>query len=158
MPRTRATLATTATRRFMRRLLRRLGMGPTHCIGAPATVLRDLKLALAEGGLAEDTQDFAAVLERDLADAEPGRLLHEDVGESRRRYVPDLDRDGRAAGRDAQHRRVAVPDRPQPIDRRGSRLAHEARAGVDEVAVEREPAHQRPVNGEEQNRPPRDRG
>ena len=56
-----------------------------------------------------------------------------------------------------RERGVTIVDRPEPIDRRRPRLADEVGAGLDQIAVQREPAHERAVDGEqdvhEGNRP-----
>src|SRR5205085_4956568 len=111
-------------------------------------MLRDLALSLDQDRLAQHPQDFGAVLEHHLADAQPWRLLAENIRDTRGRNLPDLDGD-RASALPTQHRRMPIVDRPQTIYRGGARLAHERRAGGDEIAVELEPAHQRAVHGQQ---------
>jgi len=107
-----------------------------------------IALTLAEDGLAEDAQHLGAVVELHFADAEPRRLLTQDLRQPRGGHRPHLDGDRGAAGHRAHHRRVPIGDRPQAIDGRGARLAHEARASVEQVAVQRQATHQRAVDGE----------
>src|SRR5882724_7580630 len=121
---------------------------PRGDVGAPAAERRDLALPLAQDRLAEDAERLVAIREADLADAEAGRLGEQQRGESRRRHAPHLERDRGAAVADAQHRRVAVADRPQPILGDGRGVAQEARADGGEVAVELETTHQRAVHGQ----------
>src|SRR5712692_2906648 len=66
---------------------------PRGDVRAPASVCGDLRHPLAERGLPEDAQRLASVLETDLADADPRRLLHEDRRQPLRRHRPYLDRD-----------------------------------------------------------------
>src|SRR5262249_37353538 len=119
-----------------------------RAVRSPAAPARDLALALAQRGLTEHAEHFLAVAEPHLADAEPRRLLEQDLAEAGVRHVPDLHRDGRAALAHPDHRRMAVLDGPEAIVGRGGRLAHEARADGEEVAVQGEAAHQRAIHGE----------
>src|SRR5262245_46529754 len=104
-------------------------------VAPPAAVGRDLALALAEDGLAEDAQDFLAVGERHLADGQARRLLEKDGGQAVPRHAPDLDRDRDTSRANADHGRMTVLDRPQTIRRRGGRLGYEGGAHVTQVLV-----------------------
>src|SRR2546425_184195 len=53
---------------------------------------------------------------------------------------------GGAAVRHADHRRMAVADRPEAVARARRGLAHERRAGGEQVPIQGEAAHQRAIN------------
>src|SRR5207249_10459708 len=103
----------------------------------------DLDLALAERRLTEDAESLLAIGEADLADAESRRLLEQHLSEAGGRDVPHLHGDRGAALLHADHRGVAVADRPEAIVRHRRRLAHEARAGGEQVEIGRASCRER---------------
>src|SRR6185369_3260029 len=118
-------------------------------VRTPAAELGDLALAFAQERFAEDAEHDRAVLEDDLADREARRLVLQDSRQPLDRNVPELERDAPALARRAQHRRMAVVDRPDAVARVRLVLAHEFRTDLEHVLVELETAHKRAIHGEE---------
>src|SRR6516164_5682967 len=118
-------------------------------VPAPAAELGDLALAFAQERLAEDAEHDGAVLEDDLADREARRFVLQDSRQPFDRDVPELERDASALTGRADHRRVAVVDRPDAVALVGRVLAHECRTDLEHVRVQLEAAHQRAVDGEQ---------
>ena len=102
---------------------------PSHRNGSPST-----------------PENHRSILQQHLADRESRRLAQQHFREAVVRNVPQLDGDARPLTRRAQHRRMAVVDRPQPIARVRRVFADERRADLQQIRIEREAAHQRAVD------------
>lgn len=120
-------------------------------VSPPPAERGDFALAFTEERLSEDSEHLGAVREADLADGEPGRLLEQDVDQPGARDAPNFDGDGYPAffPTDPNHGGVAIPDGPEAIGGLSGGFLDERGAGLEEVGIEFEPAHQGAVDGEE---------